>query len=101
MGMKTWEMPKLNLKGSDKQVKWATDIVADIYSTLNANNKRAHCLQWPHADRLEEAFGQIISQLEVFLSKTDKAGVIINCRERFDSERILSLANKYVNFGKR
>lgn len=95
--MKMWEMPKLNLKGSDKQVKWATDIVADIYVTVNSNNKRAHENRWPHADRLEEAFGKIISQLECFLSKEDRAGVIITCRERFSSERILFLANKYVN----
>ena len=98
--MRTWEMPKLNLQGSDKQIKWAMDIIADIYVTVNSNNKRAHELQWPHADKLEEAFDKIISQLEGFLSKTGQAGVIINCRERFDSERILLLANKHVNFGK-
>ena len=98
--MRTWQMPKLNLKGSDKQVKWATDIIADIYSTVNVNIKRAHDKQWPHADKWEEAFGKIIIQLEVFLSKTDQAGVIITCREKFSSDRILFLANKYVNFGR-
>ena len=95
--MKTWEMPKMNLQGSDKQIKWATDIIADIYSTVNANNKRAHDLSWPHADKLEEAFGRIIIQLEGFLSKVDQAGVIIAQREKFSGERILNLANKYVN----
>ena len=94
--MKTWEMPKMNLQGSEKQVKWAMGIIADIYSTVNDNNKRAHDLSWPHADKLEEAFDKIISQLEGFLEKTDKAAVIISCRERFDPERILFLANKYV-----
>lgn len=98
--MRTWEMPKLQLKGSEKQCRWATDIVADIYSTANQNVKRAHENKWPHADRWEEAFSKIISQLEGFLSKTDKAAVIISCRERFSSDRILNLANKYVNFGK-
>ena len=95
--MKTWEMPKMNLQGSEKQVKWAMDIIADIYSTVNDNNKRAHDLSWPHADKLEEAFGKIISQLEGSLSKIDKAGDIIACREKFDPERILFLANKYVS----
>ena len=94
--MRTWEMPKLNLKGSEKQVKWATDIVADIYSTVNDNIVRAHDNQWPHAAKWEEAFGKIISQLEGFLSKNDKAGDIIACRDRFDPERILFFANKYV-----
>ena len=98
--MRTWEMPALNLQGSDKQVSWATDIVADIYTTANNNIKRAHCLQWPHADKLEEAFDKIIFQLEAFLDKNDQAAVIISCREKFSSERILSLANKYVNVGK-
>ena len=95
--MKKWEMPKMNLQGSEKQVKWATDIVADIYSTVNDNIKRANDLQWPHAAKWEEAFGIIIIQLEGFLEKTDKAGDIIACREKFDPERILSFANKYVN----
>ena len=98
--MKKFEMQKLNLQGSEKQIKWATDIVADIYSTANMNVKRAHDNQWPHADKWEEAFGKIISQLEGFLSKNDQAAVIISCRDRFDPERILSFANKYVNFGK-
>ena len=95
-----WEMPKLNLKGSNKQVKWAMDIIADIYSTANLNNKRAHDNQWPNSDKWEEAFDKIIIQLEGSLSKIDKAAVIISCRDRFDPNRILNLANKYVNFGK-
>ena len=95
--MKKWVMPKLDLQGSDKQIKWATDILADIYSTVNDNNKRAHDNQWPHADKWEEAFELIISQLEGSLSKVDQAGVIIAQREKFSGERILNLANKYVN----
>ena len=98
--MKKFEMPKLNLQGSERQVKWAMDIIADIYSTANTNNKRAHEKQWPHAAKWEEAFGIIISQLEGSLSKIDKAAVIISCRDRFDPNRILNLANKYVNLGK-
>ena len=94
--MRTWEMPKLKLSGSDKQIKWATDIISGIYATVNENNKHAHDNQWPHADKWEEAFELIISQLEGSLSKIDKAAVIISCRERFDPERILFLANKYV-----
>ena len=96
--MKKWEMPKMNLQGSDKQVKWANDIIADVYTTANNNIRRAHDLQWPHAAKWEEAFGKIISQLEGFLEKTDRAGDIIACRDRFDPNRILSIANKYVNF---
>ena len=98
--MKTWEMPKMNLQGTEKQVRWAMDIIADIYSTVNANNKLAHDNQWPHPEKWEEAFDKIICQLEAFLSRVDQAGVIITCRERFSGERILYLANKYVNAGK-
>ena len=92
-----WEMPKMNLQGSTKQIQWATDIIADVYTTANDNIVRAHDNQWPHADKWEEGFGKIICQVEAFLSKTDRAGDIIACRERFDSSRILNLANKYVN----
>lgn len=95
--MKTWEMPKLNLKGSDKQIKWAGDIIASVYSTANANVRLAQEKQWPHPERWEEAFDKIISQVEGFLSKTNQAGVIIANREKFDPNRILFLANKYVN----
>lgn len=95
--MKTWEMPKLNLKGSDKQVRWATDIIADVYTTVNNNMCAAHDKQWPHADKWEEGFGKIIGQLEAFLSKNDQASVIIANREKFNPNRILFLANKYVN----
>ena len=98
--MKKFEMPKLNLQGSERQVKWAGDIIADIYSTVNDNIVRAHDLQWPHAAKWEEGFERIIIQLESFLAKTDRAGDIIACRDRFDPERILSFANKYVNSGK-
>ena len=98
--MKKFEMPKLNLQGSEKQIKWATDIIAEVYTTANNNIKRAHDNQWPHADKWEEAFSKIIGSLEAFLSKTDRAGDIIACRDRFDPERILSFASKYVNFGK-
>ena len=97
--MKKFEMPKLNLQGSDKQIKWAEDIIAEVYTTANNNIRRAHDLQWPHADKWEEAFEKIIIQLEGSLSKIDKAGDIIACREKFDPERILSFANKYVNYG--
>ena len=96
--MRTWVMPKLELKGSDRQIKWATDIVADIYATANTNVKLAHDNQWPHPEKWEEAFDKIICQLEAFLSRVDQAGVIITYRERFDSGRILNLANKYVNY---
>ena len=96
--MRTWEMPKLDLKGTEKQVKWATDIVAAVYSTANNNIVRAHDNQWPHADKWEEAFEKIIIQLEGFLEKNNQAAVIISCRDRFDPNRILSFANKYVNF---
>ena len=95
--MRIWEMPKLNLQGSDKQVKWATDIIADIYDTVNSNIKLAHDNQWPHPEKWEEAFDKIICQLEGFLSKNDQAAVIIAQREKFSSDRILNLANKYVN----
>lgn len=95
--MKKWVMPVLEFKGSPKQIKWATEIVAAVYTTANDNNKRAHDLSWPHADKWEEAFGMIISQLEAFLARVDQAGVIITYRERFSGERILNLANKYVN----
>ena len=98
--MRTWEMPALHLQGSSKQIKWAGDIIASVYSTANANVRRAHDNQWPHADKWEEAFDKIIFQLEAFLDKNDQAAVIISCREKFSSERILSLANKYVNVGK-
>ena len=98
--MKKWVMPKMELMGSEKQIKWATDIVADIYTTANDNVKSAYEKQWPHVDKWEEAFDQIINQLEAFLSRVDQAGVIITYRERFSSDRILYLANKYVNFGK-
>lgn len=95
--MRTWEMPKMILQGSDKQVEWAMDIIASVYSTANANVRRAHDMQWPHADKWEEAFDKIISQLEGFLEKNNQAAVIISCRDRFDPNRILSFANKYVN----
>ena len=98
--MKKFEMPKLNLKGSDKQIKWATEIIASLYDTVNTNVRLAQDKQWPHVERWEEAFGRIISQLEAFLEKVDQAGVIIAHRERFDPNRVLFLANKYVNFGK-
>ena len=94
--MKKWVMPKLELKGSEKQIRWATEIVADIYATVNSNIKLAHD-QWPHPEKWEEAFDKIICQLEAFLSGVDRAAVIITYRERFDPNRILNLANKYVN----
>ena len=98
--MKKWVMPVLDMQGSEKQCRWAVDIIAAVYTTANDNNKRAHDLSWPHADKWEEAFDQIISQLEAFLSRVDQAGVIITYREKFSGERILYLANKYVNAGK-
>lgn len=95
--MKKLEMPKMNLKGSDKQIQWANDIIADVYSTANNNIMRAHNLKWPNSDKWEEAFEKIIIQLEGFLEKNNQAAVIISCRDRFDPNRILSFANKYVN----
>ena len=97
--MKTWVMPKMDLTGSDKQIQWAMDIIAEIYATANTNVKLACENQWPHADKWEEAFDQIINQLEAFLSKVDQAGAIIAQREKFRGERILYLAAKYVNAG--
>lgn len=95
--MKKFEMPTLNLQGSDKQIKWATDIIASLYDTVNTNVRLAQEKQWPHPERWEEAFDKIINLVDDFLSKTNQAGVIIANREKFDPDRILFLANKYVN----
>jgi uncharacterized protein YfaS (alpha-2-macroglobulin family) len=71
-------MPHFNFRGSEKQISWANDIVADFYA--NANNLYNHPY-WAHN---KEVRAMIERQVKLCAARfaTMTAGQIINVREK-------------------
>ena len=81
-----------NLSGSEKQKKWAQNIVDEAFETVNKNvqNNLKHKVTYGTANNFMKA-GDIIKKM---LSNVSSAKEIIDMRDRISSRAIVSLVNQ-------
>lgn len=87
------------MKGTEKQIKWAEDIIREARETINCNVKnikeqqeKYNC-KW-RQDEIE-AFEMCGKSLEEMLSKTNDASQIINMRAKLSSRSIIEMVHEY------
>lgn len=88
------------LKGTEKQVAWAEDIIGEARRTIEGNIERIKVEQEKHGipvmqDYLE-AYARCGETLENMLSKIDSASKIIEMRDRISSREINRMVDQYV-----
>lgn len=95
---KKWEIPKL--KGSEKQVKWANDIIQEAVDTIEANLKRSRerAKQYPKDttfsdnvaiwEKLDKAYKAL------FPARIDNAAEIIDKRNYLNGRGMVEKFNK-------
>lgn len=90
------------LTGSEKQVKWANDIISSALEMCDANIKLAEerIEKWPNVSVYKQnldVFTEIKATLEDAFSKATTAKEIIDKREYYSGDRILYVADKMLN----
>ena len=83
------------MKGTEKQIKWAEDIMNNALNTVNANiehSKTSDAL----LTRLQ-VYEEIKKMLEESFSQVTEASQLINARDRFDPRRINNIAQQREN----
>lgn len=94
------------LKGTEKQVAWAEDIVAIARRTISSNIENIKNLQAEYTEKYGEgfknfrqdeleAFEKCGESLEAMLANVDSAAKIIDMREKLSSRSILDMVNQY------
>lgn len=82
-----------NLKGTEKQVKWAEDII-----TITLNNVKSK-INWKFATPTEKQVWEMLySRVEADFNEIDNAADIINRRDEFNS-LISKLERLILNMG--
>lgn len=95
---KAWEeakttVEKVKLIGSEKQIKWAEDIIKDARKTIDK------VLNYYDEDEVEEikAVKMVKTNFEKFVNETNLADEIINKRDAFREELICMAVRDYVD----
>lgn len=87
------------MKGTEKQIKWAEDIIRDARETIRRNIELIKALQEKHGydvrqDELE-AYEKCSESLEKVFASTEEAGAIIEMRNRISGRAINEMVNRY------
>lgn len=90
-------MTQLNLKGTEKQIAWATDLINDAMNTINANLENAKNSRDFYAKYNVQAFSELKASLEKVIAKLETAAQVIDNREILNPSQILHKANMRVN----
>lgn len=100
---KAWEEAKnmgKELKGSEKQIAWANDIIREARETLSRNIEISEEREAKTGNtgfyRLRiESYKEVQRQLETYLDTVDSAAKIIERKSVFSSESVLRMAQEY------
>jgi len=82
------------MKGTEKQIKWAEDIINDAYNTIDANIARMEKESKEFFHFNIQAYKECRKKLEETLETCDDAAVIIKCRNQFDPRRINEMVGR-------
>lgn len=89
------------MKGTEKQIKWAEDIIESARGTIKANIENIKAQQEKYnckwrQDELE-AFELCGKSLEELLDKVTEASQVIDMRHKISSHAIIEMVHEYVN----
>lgn len=94
------------LKGTEKQIKWAEDIIREARETIKNNIENIKALQQEYSEKFDEemkafrqdeveAYELCGKQMEAMLENIDSAAKIIDMREKLSSRNINKMVNDY------
>lgn len=88
------------MNGTEKQIRWAEDIIGEARRTIERNIKLIKDLQEKHGfavrqDELE-ALEKCGKSLEEVIASKENASDIIKMRHRISSSAILRMVNEYI-----
>lgn len=85
------------MKGTEKQIKWAEDIMRQARETISRNIENIDKVDTVGIRSLErQCFVECGEALEKAFSQIDSAAKIIEMRDQFSSERIVRMVNHAV-----
>lgn len=85
------------MKGTEKQIKWAEDIMSDAFNTIDANVNRME-KENPELFRFEiQAYKECREMIEKSFATCEEAKQIIENRGMFDPSRITQIAGQRAN----
>lgn len=101
-------MTQLNLKGTEKQIAWATDLINDAMNTIEKNletHKNGTCTVFMHDGRVEQrqseldvyyvqVYTELKSSLEKTIAKLETAAQVIDNRDILNPWRISKEASR-------
>lgn len=90
-------MAQLNLKGTEKQIAWATDLINDAMNTIVANLENAKNSKDFYAKYNVQAFSELKASLEKVIAKLETAAQVIDNRSILNPSQILHKANMRAN----
>lgn len=90
-------MTQLNLKGTEKQIAWATDLINNAMNTIEKNLENAKNGKDFYAKYNVQAFSELKASLEKVIAKLETAEQVIDNRKVLDPSQILHKANMRAN----
>lgn len=95
---KAWQEAKRTLKGTEKQIKWAEDIIREARATIKNNIALIDRVDTIGIRAIErQCFVDCGESLEKMLSQINDAATIIDMREKLSSSSILQMVNEEEN----
>lgn len=93
-------MESKTLKGTEKQVAWAEDIIASARGTIKTNIENIKAQQEKYNCKFKqdelEAYEKCSESLETLLAGIDSASKIIDMRYKISGGAIIEMVHQYV-----
>lgn len=95
---KSWQEAKRTLKGTEKQIKWAEDIIREARETIKNNIANIDKIDTIGIRSIErQCYVECGESLEQMLSQINDAATIINMRDKLSSHSINQMVNMEEN----
>ena len=95
---KAWQEAKRTLKGTEKQIKWAEDIIREARETIKKNIANIDKVDTIGIRAIErQCYVDCEASLEKMLSQIDDAATIIDMRNKLSSRSINQMVNAEAN----
>nr|DAF09711.1 MAG TPA: hypothetical protein [Caudoviricetes sp.] len=95
---KAWKEAKKTLKGTEKQIKWAEDIIREARETIKNNIANIDKIDTIGIRAIErQCYVECGESLEQMLSQIDDAATIIDMRDKLSSYSINQMVSREEN----
>lgn len=88
------EVKKMKLNGTEKQIKYANDIINDALNTCQANIDRMTTSKAPIYEDMIQAFKECKKALEDSIKDVTEASIIIENKSQFNTNRIIRMVER-------